>query len=379
MRKILFVTGSRGEYGYIRPILKLIKGRPDLSYEIVATNMHLISRYGSSIDNFSLDGFKVSYELYMALEGSTPTSMAKSLGVFMLSLADLLNNCRPDMILLAGDRGEQLSAAIVGAHMGIPVAHIQAGELSGNVDGMSRHAIARFAHIHFAANEDAATRLVKSGEEEHRVFMVGAPQIDELIQGCVCSSEEVRKFFNLLDTEPVNVLVQHPVTEQFELSKEHMEASLEALSRIGVRTVLVYPNNDAGSSFVQDAIAKYNESWLTTVRNVPREMYLGLMSIASVIVGNSSSGILEAPSFGLPAINIGRRQSGRYQGRNVINVNHDVDEIYEAIKKATDPNFRDSLQGIPNPYGDGKSSERIVNVLSTIEIDEKLMFKQLSY
>jgi UDP-hydrolysing UDP-N-acetyl-D-glucosamine 2-epimerase len=379
VRKILFVTGSRGEYGYIRPILKLIKDRSDLSYEIVATNMHLISRYGSSIDNFSLDGFKVSYELYMALEGSTPTSMAKSLGVFMMSFADLLNNCRPDIILLAGDRGEQLSAAIVGAHMGIPVAHIQAGELSGNVDGMSRHAIARFAHAHFAANEDAATRLVKSGEEEHRVFMVGAPQIDELTQGCVCSSEEVRKFFNLLDTEPVNILVQHPVIEQFELSEEHMKISLEALSRVGVRTVLVYPNNDAGSSFIQDAVAKYNENWLITVRNVPREMYLGLMSIASAIVGNSSSGILEAPSFELPAINIGRRQAGRYQGKNVINVNHDADEIYEAIKKATDPVFRRSLQGIPNPYGDGKSSERIVNILSTIEINEKLMFKQLSY
>ena len=379
MRKILFVTGSRGEYGYIRPILKLIKDRSDLSYEIVATNMHLISRYGSSIDNFSLDGFKVGYELYMALEGSTPTSMAKSLGVFMMSFADLLNNCRPDIILLAGDRGEQLSAAIVGSHMGIPVAHIQAGELSGNVDGMSRHAIARFAHTHFAANDDAATRLIKSGEEEYRVFMVGAPQIDELIQGCVCSSEEVRRFFHLSDIEPVNILVQHPVTEQFELSKEHMKISLEALSRIGVRTVLVYPNNDAGSSFIQDAIAKYNEDWLITVRNVPREMYLGLMSVASVIVGNSSSGILEAPSFGLPAINIGRRQAGRYQGINVINVDHDVNEIYDAIKKAMNPVFRRSLQGIPNPYADGKSSERIVNILSTIEINEKLMFKQLSY
>jgi GDP/UDP-N,N'-diacetylbacillosamine 2-epimerase (hydrolysing) len=379
VRKILFVTGSRGEYGYIRPILKLIKDRSDLSYEIVATNMHLISRYGSSIDNFSLDGFKVDYELYMALEGSTPTSMAKSLGIFMMSLADLLNNSRPDIILIAGDRGEQLSAAIVGAHIGIPVAHIQAGELSGNVDGMARHAIARFAHIHFAANEDAAIRLIKSGEEEHRVFMVGAPQIDELVQRCTCSSEEVRRFFHLSDTEPVNILVQHPVTEQFELSEKHMEISLEAMSRIGTRTVLVYPNNDAGSSFIQDAIAKYNENWLTTVRNVPREMYLGLMSIASVIVGNSSSGILEAPSFGLPAINVGRRQTGRYQGKNVINVDHNVERICEAIRKAMDPVFRESLKGAPNPYGDGKSSERIVNILSTIVIDEKLMFKQLSY
>lgn len=379
MRKILFITGSRGEYGYIRPILRLVKDSSDLSYEIVVTNMHLISRYGSSIDNFSLDGFKVGYELYMALEGNTLTSMAKSLGVFMMSLADLLNNCKPDILLIAGDRGEQLSAAIVGAHMGIPVAHIQAGELSGNVDGMTRHAIARFAHIHFAANEDAAIRLIKSGEEKHRVFMVGAPQIDELVQGCICPPDEVRKFFHLTDKEPVNILLQHPVTEQFELSKKHMEISLEALSRIRTRTVLVYPNNDAGSTFIQEAIANYNEEWLTTVRNVPREMYLGLMGIASVIVGNSSSGILEAPSFKLPAINIGRRQTGRYQGKNVINVDHDVDEIYEAIKKVTDPAFRKSLQGIPNPYGDGKSSERIVNILSTIVIDEKLMFKQLSY
>ncbi len=211
-RKILFITGSRGEYGYIRPILNLIKESDTLDYEIVGTNMHLLPEFGDSLSEFTKDEFEVRHTPLMTLSGFTPASMVKSLSIFGLSLADILTSSRPDFILLAGDRGEQLMAAIAGAHMNIPVAHIQAGELSGNIDGLSRHAIARFTHIHFAANKDAEMRLIRSGEEEFRVFNVGAPQLDEFIGGHITPLDDLKKKYLGIDHQFI-LFVQHSVTE----------------------------------------------------------------------------------------------------------------------------------------------------------------------
>ena len=193
MRKILLISGSRGEYGYIRPILRIIENDPDLEYEIVATNMHLLPDFGFSINAFEEDGFLVKHKPLMTLAGYTPESMVKSMGVFALSITDILQSSKPDLILLAGDRGEQFIGAMAGAHLNIPVAHIQAGEISGNIDGLTRHAIARYSHIHFAANKDAANRLVKSGEQPERVFNVGAPQLDEFVRGDFTSEEKIKK------------------------------------------------------------------------------------------------------------------------------------------------------------------------------------------
>ena len=193
MRKILFISGSRGEYGYIRPILKLVDEDPDLEYEITATNMHLLPDFGLTVNAFDKDGFDVKHKPMMALAGYTPESMMKSMGVFAISITDILQSSTPDIILLAGDRGEQFIGAMAGAHLNIPVAHIQAGEVSGNIDGLTRHAIARYAHIHFAANKDAADRLERSGEQKQRIFNVGAPQLDEFIKGSISTEEILSK------------------------------------------------------------------------------------------------------------------------------------------------------------------------------------------
>lgn len=379
MRHIMFITGSRGEYGYIRPILNIIKNRPDIKYSIVATNLHLLPNFGSSINFFEADGLKVSHEIYMAMDGRTATSMSKSLGIFLTSITDILHNEKPDIVLISGDRGEQLMAAIAAAHMNIIVAHIQAGEVSGNIDGLTRHAIARYAHIHFASNEDAYQRLIKSGEQPFRVHKVGAPQLDDFLLNKIASKKEVIDYFHINENEPIMLLVQHPVTEQCDKAYEQMSITLKALSRFKYQTIQIYPNNDAGSTSIQEAFNSLRGPWLKIERSVSRELYAGLMKIASVIIGNSSSGILEAPCFELPAINIGRRQEGRLQGKNVINVDYDEESIYNAINLALSAEFKAGLKGIKNPYGDGLSSERIVNILSGIVIDEKLLYKKLTF
>lgn len=379
MRKIMVITGSRGEYGYVRPILRLIQEKADLEYRLLVTNMHLLPEFGFSRAAFDEDGFTVHHEVYMALDGSTAASMNKSLGLGLVGIADILHNDQPDLVLLAGDRGEQLMAAIAAAHANIPVAHIQAGEVSGNIDGLTRHAIARFTHLHFAANEDAARRLLRSGEQAFRVHQVGAPQLDEFLQGHFATAAEVSQRFHIDASRPFILVAQHPVTEQALESEEQIRATLTALEEIALPTVMIYPNNDAGSANIRSMIARRRQPWLHVERNVSREMYGGLLRAASVIVGNSSSGLLEAPSFELPAVNIGRRQEGRFRGANVIDVPHDVKEIVTAVRTAMQSAFRRRLRGMSNPYGDGRASERIVNLLADVPIDEQLVLKRMTY
>lgn len=379
MRRLLFITGSRGEWGYIRPILRLIKTRKDLGYSLVVTNMHLLPEFGASVQEIKKDGWQIDQEIYMALDGSSGTTMTKSLGLFLLSITDTLHRIQPDLIVLAGDRGEQFMTALAGAHLNIPVAHIQAGEVSGNVDALTRHAMARFVHLHFASNKEAAERLRRTGEQPFRIFTVGSPQIDAFVQTDGVSEDRVLARFRLTRQQPIVLAVQHPITEQVRLVGEQMRSTLRALKALQQQTVLIYPNNDAGSAAVRECIDAFRGPWLRVERNVAREDYIGLMRLASVLVGNSSSGIIEAPSCGLPVVNIGRRQLGRVQAKNVLNVEHEEQAIRQAVQRALSPAFRAGLTGLKNPYGDGHASERIVEVLATIPLDEQLLFKAMAY
>src|SRR3990167_5584825 len=208
-RKIAIIAGSRGEYGYFRPVIKEIQKRKNLDYGIITSNMHMLETFGSSIEEIKRDGLKIHASIFNTLDGYNHLTMVKSLSIFMLQLPELLKKMGADMVLLAGDRGEQLVAAIVGAHLYLPVAHIQAGEVSGNIDGVSRHAITKFAHIHFCANKDAADRVLKMGEERQRVFNVGAPMLDELVESYATPAKEVYKKFNLKEGKPFILLMYH--------------------------------------------------------------------------------------------------------------------------------------------------------------------------
>jgi UDP-hydrolysing UDP-N-acetyl-D-glucosamine 2-epimerase len=299
----------------------------------------------------------------------------------MLGITDALVRIRPDLVVVAGDRGEHLVAAMAAAHMSIPVAHIQAGERSGNIDGMTRHAITRFAHLHFASGPDAAERLRRMGEEEFRIHMTGAPQLDELVNGEMAPAEEIASRFHLDLSQPVLLVVQHPVTEEFGEGVEQMAETLEAVCAVGYQTVVIFPNNDAGSEDFRLMIERYHRPFMRVERNVPRHVYAGLMKAASALVGNSSSGLIEAPAFRLPAVNVGERQRERARAPNVIDVPYDRAAIVDAIRRAVSSEFRASLEnGFESPYlSDGKVSERIVEILKTVEIDERLLKKQIAY
>lgn len=381
MRNIALITGSRGEYGYIRPIVREIQVDAELDYSLIVTNLHLLPDFGYSVDEIDQDQLRISDRIYMALDGYTPASMSKSLGIFLMSVTDSFLRLRPDLALLAGDRGEQLMTAVAAAHMNIPIAHIQAGELSGNIDGMTRHAITRYAHIHFASSEDAAERLRKMGEQEFRIFLTGAPQLDELVDGTYATPEEIASLYRLDLSKPIVLFVQHPVTEEYDQVVTQVRETLEAVSALAHQTVIIFPNNDAGNMEIRRLLERHRQPFMRVERNVPREIYAGLMNVASVMVGNSSSGLIEAPCFRLPAVNVGTRQRGRQRGNNVIDVPAERTAIHAEIQRALASEFRQHLRAnCENPYlGDGQVSKRIVQILKTISIDEELLKKQIAY
>jgi len=378
-RKIAVIAGSRGEYGYFRPVLREIEKREDLDYGIIVTNMHLLDTFGLTVEEIKKDNFKIEANIYNTFDGYNHITMTKSLSVFMLQLPEILQQMGADMVLLSGDRGEQLMAAIVGAHMYLPVAHIQAGEVSGNIDGVTRHAITKFAHIHFAANEEAAERILKMGEEKKRVFNVGAPMLDELINGIATSREKIFEKYNLDKEKPNILFVFHPVTEEFGNMEKNMDEVMEAVSSFGYNTVVILNNSDAGSKIVRKKILEHKKAFMSLYSNLPREDYAGLLQSVDVIIGNSSSGIIEAPTFSLPAVNIGNREKGRMQGINVVNVDYNKEEIKKAINLVLSPEFKKKMEKCINPYGDGQSAKRIVEVLGEVKIDDKLLIKRLTY
>lgn len=379
-KKLMFITGSRGEWGYIRPILRLIQKRKDVEYILVVTNMHLLPSYGNSYKEIERDGFKIHYKIHMSLDGYSHYTHAKSLGICLMGLPDIIENEKPDWVVLAGDRGEQLMAAIAAAYTYTPVAHIQAGELSGNIDGMTRHAIGKLVHMHFAANEDAAERLIKLGEEPFRVHNVGAPQIDEMVQAKFAELNQIESKLSIDLSKGYLLAVLHPVTEEADRAGKQAEIFIKALNRIELPKVVILPNNDAGSKNVRSALNEYREGEYHFYANLKREVYLGLLKNCACIVGNSSSGLLEAPTFGIPAVNIGRRQNLRFRGINVIDTEFEEEKIVQAVYRAISSEFKDMLKKkCVNPYGDGHSSERILKLLINSSVNEELLVKKLTY
>ena len=378
-RKIVIVDGGRMTWGYLRPVIQEIQLRENLEYDTVFVNCHLLEEFGNTIEEVEKDGFKIGWIIHNTLAGFNHVTMVKSLGVMMMELPGVFERMKPDVVLIAGDRGEALVSAVVAAHMCIPTAHIQAGERSGNIDDSTRHAIARYAHIHFAANKDATERLLKSGEQDFRVFEVGAPQLDEFLNMSRPSTEEVCQKFNLEKNKPAILLIQHSVTEEADQSYCQMRDSLFAVSSFDYPVVIILNNSDAGALGIRSAINQHKTSKMYVVAHVSREDFARLMFTCDVLVGNSSSGIIESPIFDIPVVNIGRRQIDRVHSSNVIHVEHKVDEIKKAIEKALSINFKERAKKAPSVYGDGRSAKRIVDVLESLEIDSKLLVKQMTY
>lgn len=380
-RKIAVIASSRATYGYKRKVIGLIRKSPKLKLQLIVTGMHLLKEYGLTVREIESDGFPIAARVDMMIGGDSPPAWAKSIGVEIEGLAQVFSMLNPDIVLTSGDRAEMFAAAVTAAYMNIPIAHIQAGDVSGHIDGSARHAITKLSHIHFPSCEDSAKRVERLGEEKWRIFNVGAPQLDAIMKDKKYSKKEMSTKLALDLNQPTILVIQHPVLVENDKAYSQMKETMKAIAELKLQSIVLYPNIDASGQETIRAIQEFEHlPFINTFHNLERSVFISLLKEVDVIAGNSSCGILEAPSFKLPAINIGDRQRGRMQACNVINADCEHKEIVKALKKALfDKRFRKRLETCVNPYGDGKSSERIVNVLEDIDINSRLLDKHITY
>lgn len=383
-RKIAVVTGTRAEYGILKPLLEKIKGSNSLELNLIVTGMHLLEKYGLTINEIRKDGLKIDAEVQMYVgDESDPAYYGRALGCGIEGFTEALLRVKPDILVVIGDRLEALAATLAASSLRISIAHIHGGDKtdSGHIDESIRHAVTRFAHIHFPATEEHANRLAKMGEEPWRIHRVGALGLDSIVNQQSFSKEELASRLNITPLEPIIACVFHPVHLEKETSGLQMREILEALEELRMQTVIIYPNNDAGS---QDIIAEIRKNanlpFVRVFPTLPHLEYISLLKHADVLIGNSSSGIIEAPSIGLPVVNIGSRNVGREHADNVIFVNANKEQIIKGIRKGLyDHSFKEKVKQCKNPYGDGKATNRIIRVLSKIKINRKLLLKKINY
>lgn len=373
---VLFVLGARSEWGYIRPVYEELSKRGHTPC-IWACNMATSYSYGDLSRKLTEEGYDVVFSAETSLDSGTPQASVKGMANVMTEASSWLSANRVDWVVVSGDRPEQLAFAITASFLYLPVGHIQAGEKSGNIDDLSRNAIARFAHLHFASNQDATDRLLRSGEQSFRVKLTGAPQLDD-IQRDQSWIETGSRDLKLMDEDGEFVLaVFHPATEERGQDENQLTHTISSLE--DERVVWIAPNNDPSSSRFLDIIRKSLKPKDKLFTNLPRHDYLWLLSRCIFMIGNSSSGILEAPSFGKPVINVGRRQNGRIRAGNIIDVAGSQDEIEMAIKKVKSNEFVQIASQVQNPYGDGNSASRVADLLEKVKPDRDFLIKELEY
>lgn len=382
-RKVCVVVTARPSYSRIKTALQAIRDHGDLELQLVVAASALLDRYGSVVNQIEEDGFEISEKVFMVLEGENPTSMAKTTGMGVMELATALLNLKPDMVVTIADRYETIATAISGAYMNIPVVHIQGGEVTGSIDEKVRHAITKLADIHLVASEDAQERVIRLGEEPKSIFNTGCPSIDlaaDVARSPDLDFDPFAKYGGVgpemnLDDGYV-VVMQHPVTTEYQESRTHIEETLHAVARCQLPVLWFWPNVDAGADGTSSGIRSFRErnddSRFHFFKNMAPHDFLRLLINCRCLVGNSSVGIRECAFLGVPVVNIGSRQSGRQRGRNVRDVNYDREEILEAINLQTQSGRMES-----DPiYGDGTAGVKIAEVLAecNLTIEKKLTF-----
>lgn len=371
-RKVCVVIGSRANYSSIKSAMRAIAAHPALELQVVVGASALLDRYGAVVDLIEKDGFKAVARVHMLIEGETPATMAKSTGLGLLELPTIFDQIAPDFVLTIGDRFETMATTLAAAYMNIPVAHTMGGEVSGTIDESIRHAVTKFAHVHFPASREARERIIRLGEREEDVHMVGCPRIDlvaEILAGPADGLDS-----HLFDTgvgerldvdKPFVLLSQHPVTTEYGEGERQITATLEAVRDVGLPAVVLWPNADAGSDDVARGIRKWRERKLDAgmhfFKNLPVATYVRLMRKAACLVGNSSSGIREGAYIGTPTVNIGSRQDMRERGANVIDAPPERAAIAAAMRRQV-AHGRYASEPI---YGDGHAGERIAEILAT--------------
>ena len=367
MRKITYITGTRADYGLMRRTLQAIDEHPEMNLTIIATGMHLMKEFGETINDIRDDGFHPAV-IEARHEHGRRESLALFFSEFMKGLIKELEENKPDIILLLGDRAEMLAGAVAGTYLGIPVAHLHGGEKSGHVDDSVRHAITKLSSIHLPATQESAQRIKSMGVDESSIHVVGAPGLVGITQGLL-TREELERGFGIGKGKKYLLVIHHPVNTSQEEAGTQMEAIIRAARKSGLETLIGMPNADPGNELIIEAIRKHEkEEGVHIFTSVPHKTFNSLMKHASAMVGNSSAGIIEAASFRLPVVNVGERQRGRERSGNTIDVGCDEESIAAGIRRALSEEFTGSMRELKNVYGEGKTDKRVAELLASIKL-----------
>ena len=392
-RRIAIFTGNRAEYGLLYPLIRILHDRPDVDFHLLVSGAHLDRNFGHTLSEIEGDGFTIAAEVVINLSEDSLTATARAIGGGILSMVDALAKIKPDILVVYADRFEGFAAVVAGSQMGIPVAHVEGGDVTegGALDDSVRHAMTKLAHLHFTTNEMATNRILAMGEESWRVHTVGFVDLDLIELGRLTKPADLAAKYQIDLAKPIAVFTQHSVALDLDEVASQIRPSLaamEQLARLGVQVFVTYPNNDAGGR----AIIKEIEAWrqrglpagIQVHSSLGQPNYHGFLALAHdpahrvVCVGNSSSGIKETPAFGCPAVNIGSRQDGRLRAENAIDVPYATQPILDAAKRALfDDAFRVLCRNVTNPYGSGNVGEKITDVLMSVDLDITLLRKMM--
>jgi len=378
-RSIGIVTTSRADYGIYQSLLRRIHADPTLELRVFVSGMHLSPEFGATVHDIERDGFPITARVEMLLSSDTPQAISKAIGIGVLGFAQALEHNRPDMLVLLGDRFDMFAAAVAAVPFGLPLVHIHGGEITeAAIDDVLRHAMTKMSHLHFPTTLAYANRLIQMGEEPWRITVAGAPALDNLEEANPGENEVAAAVH--LDAEALAqalLVTYHPVTLESGDAALQIGNLLDALRSTGRTVIFTFPNADTGGRALVHRIRDFSNTYphARVVANLGRTLYFGLMRRVAAMAGNSSSGVIEAASFELPVVNVGNRQRGRLRSCNVIDCGYGREDITRALERALSPEFRHSLRGLVNPYGDGHAAERIVQVLKQATLGEALLKK----
>lgn len=379
MRTIAVVTSGRADYGICVPILRRLVAAPDLRLHLLVTGMHLSSEFGRTITYIESDGFSIADRIEMLVGSDSPEAVSKSMGLGAIGFAQSFTRERPDVLLVPGDRFEVHAAAVAALPFNIPVAHLHGGELTRYaIDDSLRHSLTKLSHLHFVSTETYAARVIQMGEEPWRVLISGAPGLENIPFARRIPVQEIESRLQLSLEMPPLLVTFHPVTKDVEHTDRHVNELVAALTQFDAPIVVTSPNADTGGRRIAElfhAFASGRQN-VRFVSNLGTDLYFSLMTVAGAMVGNSSSGLIEAPSFRLPVVNIGDRQADRVRAANVIDTGYERSQIAVAIRRALDPMFRAGLQRLVNPYARPGGVNAIVETLATVPLDSRLLVKR---
>jgi UDP-N-acetylglucosamine 2-epimerase (hydrolysing) len=374
MKKILFLTGTRADFGKLKSLITICRSQPYFDVHIFATGMHMHDKYGYTVNEIEKSGFD---NIYKYINYTSEATMDLTLAKTIDGLSSFVQEAKPDLIVIHGDRVEALAGAIVGALNNIHVSHIEGGEVSGTIDELIRHSVSKMSHSHFVSNDIAKNRLIQMGELENNIFVIGSPDIDVMNSSTMPSIEEAKKYYGI-NFEEFGILMFHPVTTEESTIAKSVSNIVDACIASNLNYIVIFPNNDLGSNYILNAYEKFNDNFKFKIFPSLRfEYFLILLKYSKFIIGNSSAGIREAPHYGVPTINLGSRQNNRSLNDEIINIDFNKDTISNAINEVVKIGHYEPK----HLFGKGKSDELLLEILRTDNfwnISKQKLFNDLS-